>query len=73
MVTIFYRHYPGIINKTPMLHWGQATMSMALAQLLMSIKAAESSDRPRCEVPKGSIRQVPGSGEIDVSRSVEQV
>jgi len=33
-----YQLWPGIVNKTPMLHWGQATMLHALACLL----AAES-------------------------------
>lgn len=30
----YYRKYPVVINKTPMFHWGQATMLSALAKLL---------------------------------------
>jgi polysaccharide biosynthesis protein VpsJ len=34
----YYRRYPaGIVNKTPMLHWGQATMFCALAGLLTAL------------------------------------
>jgi hypothetical protein len=29
----YYRRYNGVINKTPTLHWGQATMLCALAGL----------------------------------------
>jgi hypothetical protein len=33
----YYRRLPGIVNKTPMLHWGQATMHKALAQVLLKM------------------------------------
>jgi hypothetical protein len=31
----YYRQYPLIVSKTPMLHWGQATMFKALARLYL--------------------------------------
>jgi hypothetical protein len=34
----YYRQYPFIKAKTPMLHWGQATMFRALAHLLLRLK-----------------------------------
>lgn len=35
----YYRRYPnGVTNKTPMLHWGQATMMSALAGLLEAVR-----------------------------------
>lgn len=39
----YYRQYPMIKAKTPMLHWGQATMFKALACLQLAMKEAESS------------------------------
>jgi hypothetical protein len=34
----YYRRYPmGIVNKTPTLHWGQATMLAALAALYRAL------------------------------------
>jgi hypothetical protein len=33
----YYRRYPLIVAKTPMLHWGQATMFKALAHLWLNI------------------------------------
>jgi hypothetical protein len=33
----YYRQYPFVKAKTPMLHWGQATMFKALAQLLLQM------------------------------------
>jgi rhamnogalacturonyl hydrolase YesR len=40
----YYRRYAlGIVNKTPTLHWGQATMMSALASLLQAMR---SEDRP---------------------------
>jgi hypothetical protein len=33
----YFRKYPMIINKTPMFHWGQATMLSALGHLLLKI------------------------------------
>ncbi len=34
----YFRQYPLLVAKTPMLHWGQATMFKALAQLLSRVK-----------------------------------
>jgi rhamnogalacturonyl hydrolase YesR len=41
----YYRQYPSLKSKTPMLHWGQATMFKALAHLLLRLgsKGAPSS------------------------------
>lgn len=39
----YYRRYPLLVAKIPMLHWGQATMFHALALLL----ALESGERPQ--------------------------
>lgn len=36
----FYRRYPLIAARTPMLHWGQATMYRALCQLYASMQSA---------------------------------
>jgi hypothetical protein len=36
----YYRKYPLITNKTPTLHWGQATMFAALALLDNVIRGA---------------------------------
>jgi rhamnogalacturonyl hydrolase YesR len=38
----YYRRYPLIKAKTPMLHWGQATMFKALAALLFRMSAVNS-------------------------------
>jgi rhamnogalacturonyl hydrolase YesR len=38
----YYRKYPLMKAKTPMLHWGQATMFKALAQLFLRLEAADS-------------------------------
>ncbi len=38
----YYRQYPLVKAKTPMLHWGQGTMFKALACLLLRRKAADS-------------------------------
>jgi len=38
----YYRQYPLMKAKTPMLHWGQATMFKALAHLLLRLKLVES-------------------------------
>ncbi len=35
----YYRQYPLIMAKTPMLHWGQATMFKGLAQLFLQLKS----------------------------------
>lgn len=34
----YYRRYPLLTAKTPMLHWGQATMFKALAKLLLEVR-----------------------------------
>jgi hypothetical protein len=34
----YFRKYPMATNKTPMFHWGQATMLAALAGLFKEIK-----------------------------------
>lgn len=39
----YYRQYPVLKAKTPMLHWGQATMFKALAQLFLRVQAASSA------------------------------
>lgn len=36
----YYRQYPFLTAKTPMLHWGQATMFKALAHLLLELESA---------------------------------
>ena len=33
----YYRQYPLLKAKTPMLHWGQGTMFKGLAQLYLSL------------------------------------
>jgi hypothetical protein len=38
----YYRKYPLVTAKTPMLHWGQATMFKALANLLLHMKNTET-------------------------------
>lgn len=38
----YYRQYPLLKAKTPMLHWGQATMFKALAHLLLRLKPASA-------------------------------
>ena len=38
----YYRKYPVMTNKTPTLHWGQATMFAALALLTQSVQDAPS-------------------------------
>ena len=39
----YYRQYPLVTSKTPMLHWGQATMFKALARLYLQLKRADSA------------------------------
>ena len=36
----YYRKYPMVTSRTPMLHWGQATMFKALTQLRLAMKRA---------------------------------
>jgi rhamnogalacturonyl hydrolase YesR len=42
----YYRQYPFVKAKTPMLHWGQATMYKALSRLSMQLNSRAKS-RPR--------------------------
>ena len=37
----YYRQYPLIVAKTPMLHWGQATMFKALSRLFLHLQSAD--------------------------------
>lgn len=39
----YYRQYPIMKARTPMLHWGQGTMFKALAHLLLRMESAEQS------------------------------
>jgi polysaccharide biosynthesis protein VpsJ len=41
----YYRTYPSVINKTPMLHWGQATMFAALALLDQYLNSRRNEPR----------------------------
>lgn len=43
----YYRQYPLVKAKTPMLHWGQATMFKALAQLTAALMARQDSDNAK--------------------------
>jgi rhamnogalacturonyl hydrolase YesR len=43
----YYRQYPLLKAKTPMLHWGQATMFRALAHLLLRLQSAGSAQSSR--------------------------
>jgi rhamnogalacturonyl hydrolase YesR len=42
----YYRRYPLIKAKTPMLHWGQATMFKALSQLFLALSVAPAESMP---------------------------
>jgi hypothetical protein len=39
----FYRQYPLVKARTPMLHWGQATMFKALAHLVLRLRREEAA------------------------------
>jgi len=41
----YYRRYPGMVARIPMLHWGQATMYQALVLLAHRVVRQETSDR----------------------------
>jgi hypothetical protein len=43
----YYRQYPLLKAKTPMLHWGQATMFRALAHLLLRLQSGDSAQSSR--------------------------
>lgn len=45
----YYRRYPGIVAKAPMIHWGQATMFKALAHLSVKLQVEESQDHGRTD------------------------
>jgi hypothetical protein len=45
----YYRQYPFIKAKTPMLHWGQATMFKALAHLLLTMNSEKPASRGASE------------------------
>jgi hypothetical protein len=45
----YYRKLPWIKVRTPMLHWGQATMYKALTSLLAAVSSSENSARGRVE------------------------
>jgi hypothetical protein len=51
----YYRKYPLIIAKAPMLHWGQATMYKALSLLYatLSSKEIEANHAPATAVAAG--------------------
>lgn len=53
----YYRQYPFIKAKTPMLHWGQATMFKALAHLLLALNSGAPSTRGSSE-PHMSVASV---------------
>ncbi len=43
----YFRKYPFITNKTPMFHWGQATMLAALAHLVKALNEQGSKPSER--------------------------
>jgi hypothetical protein len=47
----YYRKYPFITNKTPTLHWGQATMFAALALLYQRLKSRTVATAPSAVAP----------------------
>jgi len=49
----YYRKYPLITNKTPTMHWGQATMFAALAVLEQYL--ASAADQPVSRRPAGAV------------------
>lgn len=46
----YYRDLGWMVNRTPMLHWGQGTMAKALAHLLSKVESTADSAKPRAEV-----------------------
>ena len=51
----YFRKYPlGITARTPMLHWGQATMFKGLAHLILSLSSNKSFDAQRGESAGGA-------------------
>jgi rhamnogalacturonyl hydrolase YesR len=49
----YYRQYPLIKAKTPMLHWGQATMFKALSQLFLALQTSHSASTPAAMARRG--------------------
>src|SRR5213078_3180125 len=45
----YYRKYPLVTNKTPTLHWGQATMFAALSILDRQLNGASDGERTSAE------------------------
>lgn len=54
----YYRRYPLITARTPMLHWGQATMFRALSLLRLKLAKQRSLQERVPEVPEGMDHQV---------------
>ena len=50
----YYRKYPLMTNKTPTLHWGQATMFASLAGLLHYWNSHDMAARPELKAEAGS-------------------
>ena len=49
----YYRRYPLMVAKIPMLHWGQATMFRALALLQLKLAQQQASRKAVPEAPDG--------------------
>ena len=45
----YYRQYPLLMAKTPMIHWGQATMFKGLAHLFLQLKRTDPPESGRAE------------------------
>ncbi len=55
----YYRRYPLTVARTPMLHWGQATMFRALALLQLKLAQQQTSREANAsEVPDRPLREV---------------
>jgi glycosyltransferase involved in cell wall biosynthesis len=52
----YFRQYPLVKAKTPMLHWGQATMFRALAHLLLRMKISEPAVPCDAEQPARALK-----------------
>ena len=57
----YYRKYPLITNKTPTLHWGQATMFAALALLDQHLEISRRRNRNSGGLPATRSRQTVGA------------
>ena len=61
----YYRKYPLITNKTPTLHWGQATMFAALALLERHLsKQTNASVNPQTRWNSSQIKSEDGASGI---------